>query len=99
MRLIQSVRKILGEKEQMATLRMYFAPWCGDCRAAKRYLEERGIANVGVNIEEDPDAADLITEKNDGRRKVPTFEVDGRWFAVSLFDPAALAEQLGLTSH
>jgi mycoredoxin len=84
----------------MAKLRMYFAPWCGDCRAAKRFLEERGIAYEGINIEENPDAADLIVEKNDGRRKVPTFELDGRWFSASPFDPAELAEQLHLdNSH
>lgn len=77
-------------------IRMYFAPWGHDCRAAKRFLEERGLAYEGVNIEEDPDAADLITEKNDGRRKLPTFEVDARWCAVSPFDPDYLAEQLGL---
>lgn len=77
-------------------IRMYFAPWCHDCRAAKRFLEERGLAYESVSIEEDPDAADLITEKNDGRRKVATFEVDGRWFAVNPFDPDYLAEQLGL---
>lgn len=80
----------------MATIRMYFAPWCGDCRAAKRFLEERGVAYEPVNIEENPEAAELIIAKNEGKRKVPTFEVDGRWFAVSPFDPDLLAEQLGL---
>ena len=80
----------------MATIRIYFAPTCRDCRAAKRFLEERGIAYQGVNIEEDPDAAELITRKNDDKRKVPTFELDGRWFSASPFDPESLAEQLGL---
>ena len=75
---------------------MYFAPWCGDCRAAKRFLEERGIPYEGVNIEEVPGAAELIIEKNDGKREVPTFELDGLWFSASPFDPAELAEQLGL---
>jgi mycoredoxin len=78
---------------------MYFAPWCGDCRAAKRFLEERGVAYEPVNIEENPEAAELIIAKNEGKRKVPTFEVDGRWFAVSPFDPDLLAEQLGLTAR
>jgi glutaredoxin len=80
----------------MATIRMYFAPWCGDCRAAKRFLEERGVAYEGINIEETPGAAELIIEKNDGKRRVPTFDVDGRWFAASPFDPEFLSEQLGL---
>jgi glutaredoxin len=80
----------------MGIIRMYFAPWCGDCRAAKRFLDECGVVYESVNIEETPGAAELIVAKNDGRRKVPTFEVDGRWFAVSPFDPDTLAEQLGL---
>ncbi len=80
----------------MAQIRMYCAPWCGDCRAAKRFLEEAGVAYEEINIEESPDAVDLILEKNNGKRKVPTFEVDGRWFAVSPFDPEQLARELGL---
>ena len=80
----------------MAQIRMYCAPWCGDCRAAKRFLEEAGVAYEDINIEENPDAVDLILEKNNGKRKIPTFEVDGRWFAVSPFDPELLARELGL---
>lgn len=81
----------------MTKIRMYFAPWCGDCRAAKRFLEERGVAFEPINIEENP-AAELIVEQNQGKRKVPTFEVDGRWFAASPFDPDFLAQQLDLKS-
>jgi len=80
----------------VAQIRMYFTPGCGDCRAAKRFLEEAGVAYEGVNIEEHPEAVDLILEKNNGKHKVPTFEVDGRWFAVSPFDPERLARELGL---
>jgi mycoredoxin len=80
----------------MAKIRMYFSPWCGDCRAAKRFLDGRGVSYESVNIEENPDAVDLIARKNNGKRKVPTFEVEGRWFALSPFDPDLLAEQLGL---
>ena len=80
----------------MAVIRMYFSPWCGDCRAAKRYLDQRGVAYEPINIEEHPEAVDLIIEKNDGKRKVPTFEVDGRCFAVSPFDPDLLDRELGL---
>lgn len=82
----------------MPTIRMYFSPWCHDCRAAKRFLDERGITYEPINVEENPSAADLIVEKNNGKRKVPTFEVDGRWFAASPFDADLLAEQLGLKS-
>lgn len=85
-------------KSAMTDIRMYFAPWCGDCRAAKRFLEEHGVAYEPINIDEDPDAAHLVIQKNKGKRKVPTFEVKGRWFAVSPFDAKVLSEQLGLES-
>ncbi len=80
----------------MTNIRMYGTTWCADCRAAARFLEERGIAYESVDVDEHPDAADLIIAKNNGKRKVPTFEVDGRWFSVSPFDADSLAEQLGL---
>jgi mycoredoxin len=73
---------------------LYTTAWCGDCRRAKRFLNERGIAFAEVNVDEDPDAEDLILRVNNGRRKVPTIEVGGRHFACSPFDPCQLAEEL-----
>lgn len=80
----------------MADIRMYMTTWCPDCRFAKRFLDERGIAYETINVDEHPEAVQLIMEKNDGKRKVPTFEVMGRWFTASPFNPDHLAEQLGL---
>jgi len=61
--------------------------WCGDCRRAKLFLNERCIEFREINIDELPDAEELVIKKNNGRRKVPTFEVGGRFFACSPFDP------------
>jgi len=47
-------------------------------------------------VDEDPDAEELILRINEGRRKVPTIEVDGRYFACSPFDPEQLASELNL---
>jgi hypothetical protein len=33
---------------------------------------------------------------NDGKRKVPTLEIGGRYFACSPFDPEQLAEELNI---
>ncbi len=73
---------------------MYTAAWCGDCRHTKRFLKERGINFREVNVDESPEAEELVMRVNDGRRKVPTLEVDGRFFACSPFDPHQLAEEL-----
>jgi len=75
---------------------MYSADWCGDCRRAKRFLRERSVPFHEVNVDEDPDAEDLVLRVNDGRRKVPTFEVNGRYFSCSPFDPHKLSSELNL---
>jgi mycoredoxin len=78
----------------MAEITMYGSNWCGDCRRAKRFLQDRGIAFHEVNIEDSPEAAALVMKVNDGRRKIPTIETEGRYFSCSPFDPYQLAEEL-----
>ena len=73
---------------------IYTTAWCGDCRRTKLFLKERGVEFREVNIEETPGAEALVLRVNDGRRKAPTLEVDGRYFACSPFDPYLLAEEL-----
>lgn len=78
----------------MAEITLYTTPWCGDCRWTKKFLQERGVHFREVNIEESREAEELVLRVNDGRRKVPTIEVDGRYFACSPFDPYQLSEEL-----
>lgn len=73
---------------------MYTAAWCSDCRRAKLFLRERGVSFQEVNIDRCPEAEELVLRVNHGRRKIPTFEVDGRYFSSSPFDPYQLAEEL-----
>ncbi|HUK52594.1 MAG TPA: glutaredoxin family protein [Candidatus Binatia bacterium] len=80
----------------MSEIVMYSTSWCGDCRRAKLFLRERNVPFREVNVDEDPDAEDLILRVNGGRRVVPTFEVDGRYFSCSPFDPYALSSQLNI---
>ena len=75
---------------------LYTAAWCGDCRLAKLFLKERSVAFREIDIDEDQDAEELITRVNNGRRKVPTIEVGGRYFACSPFDPHQLSSELGI---
>ena len=78
----------------MEEITMYCTNWCVDCRRAKQFLRERGVSFSEINIDEDPDAEDLILEVNDGRRKVPTIKVGGRFFSCSPFDPYQLSSEL-----
>jgi len=78
----------------MAEITVYSTCWCGDCRRAKQFLRERKIPFREVNVDQSPEAEELILRVNNGLRKVPTIEVDGRYFACSPFDPHQLAEEL-----
>lgn len=83
----------------MAELTIYGTTWCGDCHRVKQFLSERRVAFREVNIDEAPGAEELVLRVNNGRRKVPTIEVDGRYFACSPFDPRQLAEELKIPLH
>ena len=78
----------------MSEIILYTAAWCSDCRRAKRFLSERGVPYREVNIDEDVEAEELVLRVNHGRRKVPTIQVDDRYFACSPFDPYQLSEEL-----
>jgi mycoredoxin len=78
----------------MAEITLYSTTWCCDCRRAKQFLRERGIAFREINIDDKPEAEEIVVRANQGRRKVPTIEVAGRFFACSPFDPHLLAEEL-----
>ncbi len=57
---------------------VYSAPWCHDCREAKRFLERYKIPYSEINIEQVPGAADEVV-RHTGKRAIPQFVVDGRW--------------------
>jgi mycoredoxin len=78
------------------SITMYTTRWCPDCTRAKSFLEKRGVAYREVNIEEDESAEEIVIQANDGKRKVPTLEVGGRYFACSPFDPEQLAAELNI---
>jgi glutaredoxin len=80
----------------MEPITMYSTAWCPDCRRAKTFLKERGVDFREVNIEEDPSGEEIVIKANCGKRKVPTLEVGGRFFACSPFDAEQLAEELNI---
>ncbi|HEY0080804.1 MAG TPA: glutaredoxin family protein [Pyrinomonadaceae bacterium] len=80
----------------MTNIRMYTTTWCGDCRRAKRFLSEHGLAYEEIDIEQHEGAAERVMSLNEGKRKVPTFEIDGRAFNLSPYDERKLRAELGL---
>ena len=80
----------------MEPITMYTTAWCPDCSRVKSFLKKRGVPYREVNIEEDESAEETVIKANNGKRKVPTLEVGGRFFACSPFDPNQLASELNL---
>ena len=73
---------------------VYTTPWCRDCKAAKRFLEERGITYEEVDIERRPEAAEIVMRLNDGMRKVPTLDVEGVLVSGDDFNAARFEKDL-----
>lgn len=78
------------------TIRIYTTSWCPDCRQAKLFLEEHQLPYEESDIEANLAAAKFVRRANNGKRKVPTFEVDGRIFSCSPFSAQVLRQELGL---
>jgi glutaredoxin len=78
---------------------VYSAPWCPDCRIAKRFLEQHHLAFTEVDIERTPGAAETVMQRT-GKRAVPQFVIDGEW--VQPYKPGQgflyeeMSERLGL---
>jgi mycoredoxin len=83
------------ETMQQPTVTIYGAPWCGDCRRAKRFLDERKVAYTWIDIDQDAAATAEVMRLNRGMQSIPTLVFpDGS----TLVEPsnAELARKLGL---
>ena len=54
------------------TFTMYSTPWCGYCHRLKGQLKREGITFDEVDIEQQPDAAQIVEKANNGNQTVPT---------------------------
>jgi glutaredoxin len=60
-------------------VQIYATSWCGDCRAAKRFLDSHGVAYTEIDVDADP-AASAEVLRRVGKRAVPQLVIDGEWF-------------------
>ncbi len=72
-------------------IKLYYAPWCPACKAARAWLRSQGIPYEGLNVQASPTAAQRLRQLNP-RGTIPTFEVDGR--VLVGFDEQALSSAL-----
>jgi mycoredoxin len=81
-------------------LTVYSAPWCRDCREAKKFLAKHNIPYKEIDIERVPGAAeDLLA--NVGKQAIPQFVLDGKWIQPYRpgrgFMHAEMAQLFGVT--
>jgi len=53
-------------------IQFYGAAWCGDCRRAKAYLDEKNITYNYIDLQQHPEAADIVVKINKGMQSIPT---------------------------
>ena len=51
---------------------MYTTSWCGYCARLKGQLRRAGIGYDEVDIEQQPQAAEVVEQVNNGNQTVPT---------------------------
>ncbi len=61
---------------------IYTRPWCGSAMRVKRWLDQRGIPYIEIDISRDEKAARHVEELNGGYQSVPTILFDGEHVAT-----------------
>src|ERR687884_647284 len=80
------------------SLTVYGAPWCGDCKRAKKFLGEQRIHYTWVDVEQDIEGLAFVEQVNDGKRIIPTIVFDDKSILVEPSN-ADLALKLGLQTQ
>jgi thioredoxin reductase (NADPH) len=79
-------------------LTVYGAPWCGDCKRAKKFLGEQRVHYHWVDVEQDAEGLALVERANKGKRIIPTIVFEDGDILVEPSN-AELAARLGLQTH
>jgi mycoredoxin len=51
---------------------VYATAWCPDCRRARFFLKRNNIPCEEIDIDQNPEAAEIVKGLNGGNRSVPT---------------------------
>jgi mycoredoxin len=60
-------------------VQMYAVSWCGDCRAARKFLDAHGIEYTEIDVDADAEASAEVVRRV-GKRAIPQLVIDGEWF-------------------
>ena len=62
-------------------IKIYGADWCLDCINAKNLLKSKGIEFEYIIITDNDDAIAFLEKVNNGKRLIPTLNIDGKIYA------------------
>jgi mycoredoxin len=68
------------------TITVYGADWCGDCRRAKRLLDQRNVRYEWIDVEHDPEKAEEA-RRIGGRKNIPVIVLPDETVLVEPTDP------------
>lgn len=79
----------------MPDIKVYGAPWCPDCKRAKKFLGEQRVEYDWIDIEQNEEARKYVEALQNGGRTIPTIVFDDD---SHLLEPSndELAKKLGL---
>jgi mycoredoxin len=72
-----ALSELISKKTQqgevtLEQIRVFGTNWCGDCRRARRVLDERQVDYEWNDIDQDKTAESFVKQTNQGHRSVPT---------------------------
>lgn len=62
----------MSETIGTSDIRFYSTSWCGDCRRSRKVFQAMGVGFEDIDIEEHPEAAEIVRKANHGMQSVPT---------------------------
>lgn len=73
-------------------IKLYGASWCPDCQRSKRLLEVLHVPFTYINLEEVPEAAEVVEKINNGLQSIPTIVFDDGSVLTEPSDPVLKAK-------
>ena len=80
------------------SITVYGAPWCGDCKRAKKFLGEQRVHYDWVDVDSNEEGLAFVEKVNNGKRIIPTIVFEDKSFLIEPSN-AELAAKLGLQTH
>ncbi len=80
--------------DNLITVKVYGADWCGDCRRAKDFLQKNQIVFEFIDVDLDEQATSKVEKLNGGKRIIPTIEIGASTFTNP--DNAELSRVFGV---